>query len=195
MMSLRQTGTVAEYKAAHDVLAAQTELPMMQRLIYWEQGLKPEIRDECKFDPVTHTSYMDIAKAQSAAIAIDSHLTAAADKAAGKKRAGAPFSAAAITPRPSSKAKAGHIVQWSLDDGKFICQKNGAMAEPLPDFFQTFLDKCPLNPRGRKSLGKPYVKYPLEVGTCFAKGCKEPHFWHQCPTLAHRVFNEQVAKS
>lgn len=104
LMALRQIGTVAEYKAAHDVLAAQTDLPMMQRLIHWEQGLKPEIRDECKFDPVMHTHYMDSAKAQSAAIAIDSHLTAAVDKAAGKQRAAGPLS-----PRPSSKAKALHF--------------------------------------------------------------------------------------
>jgi len=82
LMSLCQTGTVAEYKAAHDVLVAQTDLPMMQRLIYWEQGLKPEIRDECKFDPATHTTYTDVATAQSAAIAIESHLTAAVDATA-----------------------------------------------------------------------------------------------------------------
>ena len=33
-MSLRQTGSVAEYKAAHDVLAAYTDLPVKQQLIY-----------------------------------------------------------------------------------------------------------------------------------------------------------------
>ena len=177
------------------MLAAQTDVPMIQRLIYWEQGLKPEIRDECKFELVTHTICMNIAKAQSAAIAIDSHLTAAADKAAGKKRAGAPFSAAAIPPRPLSKAKALHIVQWSLDDGKFICPKTVPWLSLSQNFFKNFVDGCPLNSRGRKSLDKPYVKYPLEVGTCFAKGCKEPHFWHRCPTWAHRILNEQVAKS
>ncbi|KAL3135299.1 hypothetical protein ABBQ32_007497 [Trebouxia sp. C0010 RCD-2024] len=36
---LRQTGTVAEYKAAHDVLAAQTTLPMQLRIFWWERGL------------------------------------------------------------------------------------------------------------------------------------------------------------
>lgn len=78
LMSLRQNGSVAEYKAAHDVLAAQSDLPEMQRLIYWEAGLKPEIAALCKFDPATHTGYTDIAKAQSAAIATDLHLAAAA---------------------------------------------------------------------------------------------------------------------
>lgn len=34
LMSLRQTGSVAEYKAAHDVLAAYTDLPVKQQLIY-----------------------------------------------------------------------------------------------------------------------------------------------------------------
>ena len=34
--NLRQTGSVAEYKAAHHVLAAHTTLPMKLRLFCWE---------------------------------------------------------------------------------------------------------------------------------------------------------------
>ena len=64
---LRQAGTVAEYKAAHDVLAAQTNLPMQMRILWWERGLKDEIRTMCLVDPFTHTEYIDIKKAQSAA--------------------------------------------------------------------------------------------------------------------------------
>ena len=37
--SLCQTGSVAEYKAAHDVLAAQTTVPMQLRIMWWERGL------------------------------------------------------------------------------------------------------------------------------------------------------------
>ena len=44
LMSLRRTGTVAEYKNSHDVLATQVALQKAQRSLYWEQGLKPEIR-------------------------------------------------------------------------------------------------------------------------------------------------------
>ena len=51
LMSLGQTASVAEYKAAHDVLAAKSKLPTAQRLLVWEQGLKAEIRAECKLDP------------------------------------------------------------------------------------------------------------------------------------------------
>lgn len=193
LMSLRQTGTVAEYKAAHDVLAAQTDLPVIQRLIYWERGLKPEIRDECKFDLVTHTTYKDIASAQSAAIAIDSHLTAAA----GKKRQGAPLSAAAAL-RPTSKAKSSHsaTVQWRLDDGKFLCPAHGTMAEPLPPFFEAFKAECSPNQSGTgKLLPRRLLKSTLVKGVCFAKGCDEPHQWNQCAYLAHKVFNEKVAKA
>lgn len=60
LMNLRRTGTVAEYKADHDVHAAQTDLPMMQHLIYWGQGLKPESRAECKLERVTHIDYVDM---------------------------------------------------------------------------------------------------------------------------------------
>ncbi|KAL3156525.1 hypothetical protein ABBQ38_000821 [Trebouxia sp. C0009 RCD-2024] len=83
-------------------------------------------------------------------------------------------------------------LQWSIVDGRFDCKKNGVMAEPLPAFFETFVDRCTRNIKGKKQLGKPYVKNPIEMGTCFAMGCSEPHFRHRCPTLAHRIFNEQA---
>lgn len=70
-----------------------------------------------KSDPVTHTTYMDTAMAQPAAVALDSHLTAAAETAAGKKTAGGPLSAAAsVSPRPATKAKSWHVVHWRLED-------------------------------------------------------------------------------
>ena len=91
-MSLRQTASVAEYKAAHDVLAAKSKLPTAQRLLFWEQGLKAEIRAECKLDPLTHKAYSSLFAAQSAAMAIDAHLSFGA---AGKKRSSGPTVAAA----------------------------------------------------------------------------------------------------
>ena len=75
---LRQTGTVAEYKAADDLLAAHTKLPMQLRIFWWERGLKEEIRTMCLVDPFTHREYIDIEKAQSAACACDAHLFSAA---------------------------------------------------------------------------------------------------------------------
>ncbi|DBA67033.1 TPA: hypothetical protein ACH3X2_002138 [Trebouxia sp. C0005] len=61
---LRQTGSVAEYKAAHNVLAVQTNLPMQLRIYSWERGLKPEIGAGIKVDPLTYKGYTDIEKAQ-----------------------------------------------------------------------------------------------------------------------------------
>ena len=71
----RQTGSIAEYKAAHDVLAAQTALPVQMRISWWERGLKDEIKTMCSVDPLTHKEYTNIEKAQSAACACDAHLT------------------------------------------------------------------------------------------------------------------------
>ena len=51
---LCQTDSVAEYKAAHDVLAAQISLPMKLRLFQWERVLKDDIRVMCSLDPLTH---------------------------------------------------------------------------------------------------------------------------------------------
>ncbi|DBA79292.1 TPA: hypothetical protein ACH3X2_007812 [Trebouxia sp. C0005] len=70
---LRQTGSVAEYKAAHNVLAAKTNLPMQLRIYWWERGLKPEIAAEIKVDPLTYKGYTDIEKAQQAACAYGAH--------------------------------------------------------------------------------------------------------------------------
>ena len=79
--NLRQTDSGAEYKAPHDVLAAQTNLPMQLRLSWWERGLKDVTRTMCLVDPLTHREYTDIAKAQSAACAVDAYLTSAYDVA------------------------------------------------------------------------------------------------------------------
>ena len=92
LVSLRQTASEAEYKAAYDVLAAECKLPTAQRLLFWEQGLKAEIRAECKLDPLTHKAYSSLSAAQSAAMAVDAHLSAAA---AGKKCSSGPTVAAA----------------------------------------------------------------------------------------------------
>ena len=75
LQTLHQTGSVAAYKAAHNVLAARTNLPMQLRILWWEQGLKEHIRSKVKVDPKTHQEYTDIDKAQSAACALDGHLS------------------------------------------------------------------------------------------------------------------------
>ena len=71
---LRQTGTVAAYKAAHNLLASQTILPMQLRIHWWERGLKANVRKRCSVDPCTYKEYTDIDKAQSAACACEAHL-------------------------------------------------------------------------------------------------------------------------
>lgn len=74
------------------MLAAQPNLFMMQCLLYWEQSLKPDVRAECKFDPVRQSTYMGTAKAQPAAIAVEPHLTAAAEiQAASRRRVGGAY--------------------------------------------------------------------------------------------------------
>ena len=50
--ALQQTGSVAEYKAAHSVLAAKTSLPMQLRLLWLEKGLKDEIRSQVHCGPL-----------------------------------------------------------------------------------------------------------------------------------------------
>ena len=153
LMSLRQTGSVAEYKVAHDVLAAYTDLPVKQQLIDWEQGLKPDIRAECKLDPATHTSYQDIAKAQSAAMAIDIHLNAAATKKRTSSSSTAPSLAAASVKAKQPKK---NICEWRIQDDQFTCGKTGSLAKPLPKFFQEWLDTCHER-NGRKLLPKAHM--------------------------------------
>ena len=154
---LRQTGSVAEYKAAHDVLAAQTVLPMQLRISWWERGLKGEIRAMCSVDPLTHKEYTDIEKAQSAACACDAHLTSASAAAAKKHpRSSQPSSASArVDGRPKQRSKYTDFVSkpepdtrvatWSNDSPEeFTCELVGRLKEPLPGFFKQWIDNCTL---------------------------------------------------
>ena len=103
---LHQTGSVAKCKAAHDVLAAQTALPMKLRLFWWERGLKDEIRVMCSLDPLTHKQYADIEAAQNAACACDAHLKSASVPAASRKRGAQPSTASAwVNQRPQQCAR------------------------------------------------------------------------------------------
>ena len=58
--TLRQTGSVAAYKATHVVLAAETNLLMQLRIHWWERGLNPNIAAQVKVNPLTYKEYTDI---------------------------------------------------------------------------------------------------------------------------------------
>ena len=203
---LRQTGIVAECKAAHDVLAAQTNLPMQLRIFWWERGLKDDIRSTCSVDPLTQTEYTDIEKAQSAACAYDAHLTSASAAAANRKH-GRSLQLSAASASGGSKGdrpKRGKfsdlrdnkapikVAKWSGDSPEsFTCDREGSLAEPLPGFFKEWvLTSCtrstttdePLLPTDLVKLGK------LDRGTCFYRGCQQAgHRWDHCPSLAMHV--------
>ncbi|KAA6428689.1 MAG: hypothetical protein FRX49_01564 [Trebouxia sp. A1-2] len=189
LMTLRQTASVAEYKADHDVLAAKSKLPTAQRLIYWEQGLKPEIRAECKLDPLTHTAYANLAAAQTAALAIDSHFSSVAS---GKKRS-VP-TAATATVSSSKKPKTDHeqspTVAWSINGTKFHCARNGVMQLPVPQFFTEWISSLP-KVNGKSHLPREHFASGVSMPTCFAKGCGQTHAWTRCPTLAHTIWDSR----
>ncbi|DBA67599.1 TPA: hypothetical protein ACH3X2_001866 [Trebouxia sp. C0005] len=189
LMTLRQTASVAEYKAAHDVLAAKSKLPTAQRLIYWEQGLKPEIRAECKLDPLTHTAYANLAAAQTAALAVDSHFSSVAS---GKKRS-VP-TAATATVSSSKKPKTDHeqspTVAWSINGTKFHCARNGVMQLPVPQFFTEWISSLP-KVNGKSHLPREHFASGVSMPTCFAKGCGQTHAWTRCPTLAHTIWDSR----
>ena len=208
---LRQTGSVAEYKAAHDVLAAQTALPVQLRISWWEQGLKDEVRTMCSVDPLTHKEYTDIEKAQSAACACDAHLTSASAAAAKKHpRSSHPFSASVrVDRRPKQRPKFNDFVgkadldpkvaTWSNDSPEqFTCELDGRLQEPLPAFFQQWIDNCPRS----QSTGKPLLPENLlrdgrlPSGHCYYKGCDKPgHRWNLCPRLAMHVAKNPAVRN
>ena len=57
---LRQTGTVADFKAKFEVLAIRAKLPAANQLFYWYRGLKPELRRQTTVDPLTSRPYTSI---------------------------------------------------------------------------------------------------------------------------------------
>ena len=210
--ALRQTGSVAEYKAAHNVLAAKTSLPMQLRLLWWETGLRDEIRSQVTVDPLTYKEYTDIDKAQSAAVALDAHLKSSSSVAASfatPRNHSRPSTASARAeaypqqrqrftepaPRPEGRAEV-RIAKWSYTDGDFQCDREGRLADPLPRFFSDWVASCK-----KSSLGKPLLPTDLcnlskqPPNTCFYKGCnKYGHRWDHCPKLAMHVFkNPEVS--
>ena len=151
--NLRQTGSVAEYMAAHNVLASQTSLPMQLRIHWWEKGLKEHIRSQVTSDPVTYKEFTDISKAQSAALALDAHLNSSS--AAAARKHSRPVSASARTERPRSQRfkfsdltgkppRDVKIAKWNNDNPEgFTCDMEGRLADPLPQFFQSWIAEQP----------------------------------------------------
>ena len=191
LSQLKQTGSAAEYKSAHDALAAQTKLPMAARMFFWNSGLKLEMRDACKIDPVTHSAKTDIAKAQKAAVAADAHVFAAAVNA--RKRSashGGRPSLAAVSVKP----KTIHYTDYSKADGKFECAKTGTLKE-TPSFMKTWMSTLPINGNSHLPLlPKDMVKSDRTKGGCYYKDCTEDHSWRQCAKLPHRMYHSTVSK-
>ena len=207
---LCQTGSVAEYKAEHNVLAAKTDLPMQLRIHWWEKGLKEHIRSQVKVDPETHQEYTDIDKAQSAACALDAHLESSSVAAASKKRSPS-FASASVGPdsRPSQRPKFNElaskgpmkIVRWTGTSAEdFDCpDKDGKLAEPLPGFFLQWIDSLPPPSNGgdKKYLPSPFpIEGTLRKGHCFYKGCRRPgHSWDHCPRLALHIAKNPAVRN
>ena len=209
LQNLTQTGSVAEYRAAHNSLAAKTNLPMQLRIHWWELGLKEHIRAQVKVDPETHQEYTDIDKAQSAACALDAHIDASSAAAASRKRT-PPSTAAAVrsdSQRPSQRTKYSDyvegapvkVVTWSGNSPEeFHCNDlNGKLCDPLPDFFSSWISGLtgPAGNPDKKFLPQPLLTSgALKRGVCYYKGCAKPgHSWDHCPRLAtHVAKNPQV---
>lgn len=71
IQSLKQTGSVAAYKAAFDSLKVRAGNPGMH-LFWWNQGLKPVIQQLTAIDFRTSGPYTILADAQRAALAVES---------------------------------------------------------------------------------------------------------------------------
>lgn len=219
---LRQTGSVAEYMAQHNVLASQSNLPMQLRIHWWEKGLKDEICHMCRVDPLTHKEYSDIDKAQSAACACDAHLDYSASAAASRKNkhpSSTPSSAYAkvdkkakftsYLPSSSSAAKAlpeSQPLQWTSNtaDQFSVPSTTGRLIEPLPTFFKEWIDAQ----HHSESTGKPHLpkdlcefprrKDPGRKGStcCLFKGCQQKgHAWTVCPKLALAVAKNPLVRN
>ena len=202
--SLRQTGSVAEYMAEHNVLASQSNFPMQLRIYWWERGLKDEIRQMCRVDPLTYKEYTDIDKAQTAACACDAHLDYSASAAARKHKLTSPRPSSAYAKVENKKAKftallpsstrneqlpGAQLVQWTGDsaDSFAVPTTTGRLVEPVPEFFQNWIEARQKSPAGRTLLPQELCHFAKRgSGTsCLFKGCgQKGHAWTVCPKLA-----------
>ena len=68
---LRQTGTVQKYLSKFNVLSLQAGLTEAQKLMFWYEGLKVDIRNKTELDPLTKQRMTSLQDAQDAAVAVD----------------------------------------------------------------------------------------------------------------------------
>ena len=207
LLEFRQNGSVADYKAQFDVLAAQAKVAMHLRMPMWEKGLKPDIREKVAIDPNTHIEYTDIDKAQQAALQIDLMTSdrARANAVSNRKRSYpeasyAGPSTAAIRPFTPSRPQqqrgmpVHHYVSWSMDKGSFKCPNAGTFRENnVSNFVMDWVAKLDKNDRGEPRLPADMLKDAKERQSqqgeqrCFVAGCQEKHRWQWCAKLANMV--------
>ena len=150
-------------------IASQSDFSMQLRVYRWEKGLKDEIRRMCKVDPLTHKEYTDGDKAQTAACACDAHLDYYASAAAFKKSKNHPSPSSAYAKVDNKKTKftallpfskrsepspGAQLLRWTgnTTDLFSVPTTPGRLAEPVPEFFQDWIDARQKSPAGRPLL-------------------------------------------
>lgn len=207
IVALRQTKTVADYKVDFDVLAAKADIPMHLRVSMWEQGLKSHIKEKVLMDPLTHSEYTDIAKAQQAALQYDLIPNAPADAAVpqSKKRnyaeasqpsyfSSSPLAATAKPFTPRRGIPIHSYVDCKIQNGRFDCPPVGTCKrERIPDFMIKALASMPRNKSDGPLLPDKWIKHRDQRarGGCFVNGCTEDHTFHVCAKLAHNIWNDR----
>lgn len=163
-----------EHKAAHDVLSAQTCLPL--QIFWWEQGLKGEVRSMCSVDPVTRKQYIHIEKA-SAACACDAHLTSASAAAASHKHGPTSQPSARVDKGPNlPELRDAQVVAWAGTNlTNSPARVRVGWLNPSQASSGNGFCTAPVQATGELCLPQELLKDgKLPVNTCYYKGCKKP---------------------
>lgn len=195
LRSLKQTSSVAEYKAKFDVLCIRAKIAPEQQLLYWYEGLKNEIVHKTEFDPVTRKPYASIDDAQSVALAVDtffgggsSHGSQLSQSHPKRGRDTGPANSGGDTPMRQAKQQRFKIQMPR--QSRPTTQANGSLWFPLegmvadrdlPEALQTFILTHQDPP---EHCLKPSLERAL--GQCWVKGCQaQNHTWRRCPRMAN----------
>ena len=199
LQSLKQTSSVAAYKAAFDTLKAQAKIPGMH-LFWWNQGLKPFIQTATAIDFRTAGPFTNLADTQSAALAVES------SKMGG---AATPSSSPSSSSQPSSSSRPFSSSDNRENKDKFQqrqppqqqscpaastpfdkCGVASAFHKPSPGMPKNFVAYMRNRARGSTAAVIPeaIAKAPTEgrPSHCRVKGCnahpgRDHSRWQDCP--------------
>ena len=208
LQKLRQTTTVAAYKARFNPLALAAKLSIETQLHMWYSGLKDDVRRSTLRDPSTQLPFANSVAAQLAAMTQDTcnygdadagklnartsdHAANSAQPTRRRNHTVATQTAASdgdveMAEPPAKRHNKGGISrpQYKSDDFTFFPPYGTVQNDQVPIRVKDILDT--FNGKGKFPPAHPLIPKGdngLRPSGCWIKGCDQDHNYRSCPTF------------